>query len=259
MKRVRMFGLEFCAAESLQAVLDDVWNTDVNEVPGLPLMITPNVDQIVKLSKPEHAQLARALSEAHWILPDGQPLVAVSKLKGGRFRMPTRLPGSDFFPMIWEQIRNADRAAAFVLPSETLGAAFEREHDRVFWYAPPYFRTDDREEAEKTVEATVEICRRDKAEFLFLGLGFPKQEMIALGVLERLKKEGLPLPKTFLLGASFEFYFGMKKRAPRIWQKLGLEFLHRFLSEPRRMFRRYFVDDVAFLPIAWKEIFSERS
>lgn len=258
MRRVEMFGLNFCAAESLQAVLADVWNTDVGDILGLPLMITPNVDQIVKLSKPEHADLARALGEAHWILPDGQPLVAVSKLKGGRYRMPARLPGSDFFPMIWKKICRSDKAAAFVLPSAALGAAFEGEHDRVFWHVPPYFSADDKAETEKTILAAAEICRSKKPEFLFLGLGFPKQEIIALGVLDRLKAEGLPLPKTFLLGASFEFYFGMKKRAPKIWQKLGLEFLHRFLSEPKRMFRRYFVDDLAFLPIAGRELFSKR-
>lgn len=259
MRKVNLFGLEFSAADSLEEVLEDVWNSDSDDSEKWPLMITPNVDQIVKLSKGENSELAGALSRARWILPDGQPLVAVSKIKGGEFRMPARLPGSDFFPMIWQRICKSNRTAVFLLPDENLGSALQREHSRVFWHVPPYFQSDDREQLNRAAEALTEICLNEKPAFLFLGLGFPKQEIIALAVFERLKEAGAELPKTFLLGASFEFYFGIKKRAPQIWQKLGLEFMHRFLSEPRRMFKRYFVDDLAFLPIAWAEIFSGHS
>lgn len=62
------------------------------------------------------------------------------------------------------------------------------------------------------------------------------------------------MPLFLLLGASYEFHAGLKKRAPMIFQKLGLEFFHRFLSEPKRMFRRYFVDDMVFFKLALKEL-----
>ena len=46
---------------------------------------------------------------------------------------------------------------------------------------------------------------------------------------------------------------GLKKQAPRWVQRAGLEWFFRFVQEPRRLFRRYFIDDVAFFPLVWRE------
>ncbi len=61
-----------------------------------------------------------------------------------------------------------------------------------------------------------------------------------------------------LLGASFEFYFGIKSRAPGWMQRNGLEWLHRFASEPRRMWKRYTVDNFRFAWMSLKELLSAR-
>jgi N-acetylglucosaminyldiphosphoundecaprenol N-acetyl-beta-D-mannosaminyltransferase len=92
------------------------------------------------------------------------------------------------------------------------------------------------------------------ADYVFIGLGFPKQEHIALEMFRRLRSSGKPLPKTFLLGASFEFYWGTKKRAPMFYQRMGIEFVHRIISEPRRLAKRYLWDDLPFLGIAISEL-----
>jgi N-acetylglucosaminyldiphosphoundecaprenol N-acetyl-beta-D-mannosaminyltransferase len=55
------------------------------------------------------------------------------------------------------------------------------------------------------------------------------------------------------MGASYEFYLNLKKRAPKFWQKTGMEWFYRFTQEPGRLFRRYFVDDMQFFPIVWRE------
>jgi len=73
-----------------------------------------------------------------------------------------------------------------------------------------------------------------------------------------LAERGIDLPKTFLLGASFEFYLGTKKRAPMFYQKMGIEFVHRVITEPRRMVKRYLIDDLAFIPIAIREMRKKR-
>ncbi len=53
--------------------------------------------------------------------------------------------------------------------------------------------------------------------------------------------------KVFMaLGATIDFEAGTLKRAPQFWQKVGMEWLYRFLKEPKRLFRRYFVDDIRF-------------
>ncbi len=48
------------------------------------------------------------------------------------------------------------------------------------------------------------------------------------------------------LGATVDFEAGTLKRAPEIWRVLGMEWFFRFLQEPRRLFRRYFIDDMKF-------------
>ena len=60
------------------------------------------------------------------------------------------------------------------------------------------------------------------------------------------------MPLTLLLGTSFEFYRGTK-RAPIWMQKIGMEWFYRFIQEPKRMFKRYFIDDIKFIFILSKK------
>ena len=62
-----------------------------------------------------------------------------------------------------------------------------------------------------------------------------------------------------LLGASAEFHVGLQRRAPEWMQRFGLEWVYRLLSNPRRLAKRYLVDDVAFGPMVWREWRARRS
>ena len=65
----------------------------------------------------------------------------------------------------------------------------------------------------------------------------------------------MPNIKLFLaLGATIDFEAGTLQRAPQVWQKIGLEWLFRFLKEPKRLFRRYFVDDIKFFYFFAKQL-----
>jgi N-acetylglucosaminyldiphosphoundecaprenol N-acetyl-beta-D-mannosaminyltransferase len=79
-------------------------------------------------------------------------------------------------------------------------------------------------------------------DIVFCGFGFPKQEQM----IADLRRE---LPQAWFLGcgAALSFVAQTLPRAPVWMQRAGLEWLHRFLREPRRLFRRYFVNDVPFL------------
>jgi N-acetylglucosaminyldiphosphoundecaprenol N-acetyl-beta-D-mannosaminyltransferase len=89
---------------------------------------------------------------------------------------------------------------------------------------------------------------------VIIGISFPKQDILALNIYNRLKElNANRIPLFCMLGASFEFYLKLKKRAPVFLQKIGFEWLYRFSTEPKRLFKRYFIDDVAFLPILFKE------
>ena len=61
------------------------------------------------------------------------------------------------------------------------------------------------------------------------------------------------VPFAMGVGGTFDVAAGKVRRAPRWMQRSGLEWFFRFLQEPRRMVRRYFIDDMAFLPMLWRE------
>ena len=80
------------------------------------------------------------------------------------------------------------------------------------------------------------------ATVLLVGVGAPKQEKWIMKY-----KDMMPGVKLFMaLGATIDFEAGTLKRAPEAWRKLGLEWLYRFLKEPKRLFKRYFIDDMKF-------------
>ena len=60
------------------------------------------------------------------------------------------------------------------------------------------------------------------------------------------------MPISFGLGASIDFEAGNIKRAPKWMSNHGLEWLYRFLKEPKRLFKRYFVDDLKIIQVARK-------
>jgi N-acetylglucosaminyldiphosphoundecaprenol N-acetyl-beta-D-mannosaminyltransferase len=90
---------------------------------------------------------------------------------------------------------------------------------------------------------------------VFFGISFPKQQWVALALERELRHAGRPMPIFLLLGGSFEMYLGIIPRAPGWMQRCGLEWLFRFIREPRRLFRRYFVTDTRFAWLFAREVF----
>jgi N-acetylglucosaminyldiphosphoundecaprenol N-acetyl-beta-D-mannosaminyltransferase len=80
------------------------------------------------------------------------------------------------------------------------------------------------------------------AQALWVGLGAPKQDLVA----ERLRELGAA-PVILCVGAAFDFVAGVKRRAPAPMRRLGLEWLHRLVSEPRRLWRRYLFGNLQFI------------
>jgi N-acetylglucosaminyldiphosphoundecaprenol N-acetyl-beta-D-mannosaminyltransferase len=91
--------------------------------------------------------------------------------------------------------------------------------------------------------------------FLFIGISDPKQSLISKKIDELINLGNKDIYfSTALLGASFEFYLGKSKRAPQWMQQCGLEWLYRFALEPKRLWRRYTIDNFKFLMLALKEL-----
>ncbi|MEK4607260.1 WecB/TagA/CpsF family glycosyltransferase [Geobacillus sp. FSL W8-1251] len=97
----------------------------------------------------------------------------------------------------------------------------------------------------------INIIKEFNPDILLVSIGSPKGELFIYQNLEKLK-----VPLSIQVGASIDFIAGTVKRAPLWMQKYGLEWFYRFLKEPKRLFKRYFVNDSYFFLLIIKEIYS---
>lgn len=209
-------------------------------------VVTPNVDHIVQLEKDE--ELKRVYENASLILTDGKPLIWISDW----YKTPIKekISGSDLFPRV------CDLAAKKGYTMYLLGAA-EGVADKaaknlmnkykglniVGTYSPPFGFEKDKLELKK-IERQIQEVHPD---ILIVGLGCPKQEKY---MYHHCKE--LDVPISFGLGASIDFEAGNIKRAPRWMSEHGLEWLYRITQDPKRLAKRYLVDDMKIIRIARK-------
>lgn len=209
-------------------------------------VVTPNVDHIVQLEKDE--ELKRVYENASLILTDGKPLIWISNW----YKTPIKekISGSDLFPRV------CDLAAKKGYTMYLLGAA-EGVADKaaknlmdkykglniVGTYSPPFGFEKDKVELKK-IERQIQEVHPD---ILIVGLSCPKQEKY---MYHHCKE--LDVPISFGLGASIDFEAGNIKRAPRWMSEHGLEWLYRITQDPKRLAKRYLVDDMKIIRIARK-------
>jgi N-acetylglucosaminyldiphosphoundecaprenol N-acetyl-beta-D-mannosaminyltransferase len=264
LQRTQLFGLDLINDNDFEDTVNSMLHfaQEYNTGSGkLPLLFTPNVDDVVKLHEPKYSQLAEILRKSYYILPDGQPVIWASKWLGKPLK--SRLPGSELFPILWKRLVAENKRIMVVAPSNQVGELLKKELPSLVYYVPPFFDENDREAVAQVANEARNMMLESKPDYVFLGIRFPKQNYIALGMMGiDLNKPDQDLnipdssgntPLFLLLGASYEFYLQLKKRAPAFWQKVGLEWFYRFTQEPARLFRRYFIDDIQFFPIVWRE------
>jgi N-acetylglucosaminyldiphosphoundecaprenol N-acetyl-beta-D-mannosaminyltransferase len=205
-------------------------------------VVTPNLD-ILRRFRSCRESRDLILGASHRVA-DGQPIVWASRLAG--MPLPERVTGSDL-------ARSLPRAAAraglsvFLLGGNpgVAAAAARRLRSRfpgllqVHSHCPPFGFGDDSDELER-IRA---ILLRTRPALVLVGLGFPKQERL----IRALRTE---LPGTWFVGVgiALSFLAGEQPRAPAGLQRLGLEWMYRLVREPRRLFRRYIVQDAPFAP-----------
>ena len=285
-KRTRIFDLDLINDKNFDSTISSIlnFNKEYDENSGLlPLLFTPNVDDVVKLNEKKYADLSAILKRSYYILPDGQPVIWASKLLGKK--LESRLPGSELFPLLWKAVIRENKRVMVVAPSPEVGELLKKEYPSLEYYVPPFFDVNNPDELKNVITGASEIFDKIKPDYVFIGIRFPKQNHIALGLIDHFKKSQSlspelrtqnpelrtqnlldadavgrqaqnaehQMPLFLLMGASYEFYLNLKKRAPKFWQKTGMEWFYRFTQEPGRLFKRYFVDDMKFFPIVWKE------
>ncbi len=249
-----LLGLDFVDDVDVEATVDRLLGPQPGE--GEPVVFTPNVDTIVRLRDLEASGLATRLRDARYVLPDGQPIVWLSRLLGRPLQ--ARLPGSDLVPPLWRRIVAEGRRTMVVASTPEVAGRLRAELPALAAYVPPRFDVDDPDALAAVVDACAALVERDGPELVFVGISFPKQQVLAFALIDRLRRQGRAVPTFLLVGASLDMYVGRVRRAPRWVQRLGAEWLYRFVHEPRRLFRRYFVDDLRFVPLATHELRASR-
>ena len=203
-------------------------------------LVTANLDFLRRYVRdPEVRDLYDA---AEIRVADGMPLVWACRLQGQR--LPERVPGSSLLWLLAE--RAADEGRSIYLlggaPGANLGArkilAKKYPTLKLCGGSSPAIGSPPSPSDIATVLADLAGARPD---ILLVGLGSPKQEQVIFSLRDR-------LPATWMIGVgiSFSFIAGDVKRAPVWMRKAGIEWVHRMLQDPRRLLRRYLVEDLPF-------------
>lgn len=189
----------------------------------------------------EDEQYRNIQNSAAMVLPDGKPLSVVSRLRG--FKEAQKVSGPDLMPEMFKVSEEKGYTHYFYGSTEEtlkkLEKALMERYPKlkiVGMYSPP-FRPLTEEEDEKIIQQ----INNASPDFIWIGLGAPKQEQWMYA--HRDKLCGVMLG----VGAGFDFHAGTVKRAPVWMQKSGLEWLHRLTQDPKRLFKRYVVTNTKFL------------
>ena len=226
------------------------WHAADKPAGAAKVVVTPNVDHLVKLHRLDDPETWAAYRAADLTTADGRPVVAA----GGWFGkpLPARVPGSDLVPALLASATADDPLTVFLLGAgpgvaEVAAANVARDcpHARVVGThcPPPGFERDDGENA--AILALLEEARPD---VLVVGLGFPKQEKWVHAHRDRLR-----CGAALCVGATIDFLAGNVRRAPAWVGKVGLEWTFRLALEPRRLAGRYAADLVHFPRLLWRE------
>ncbi len=209
-------------------------------------VVTPNVDHIVQLETSE--ELRAVYNNASLILTDGKPLLWIAKWYGTPIK--EKISGSDLFPLLCDMAAKKGYKMFFLGAAEGIAAkAAENLAKRykglnvVGTYSPPFGFENNEEEMNKIKV----MIRKAEPHILIVGLGCPKQEKFMYHHCKELQ-----VPISFGLGASLDFEAGNVKRAPKWMSNHGLEWLFRITQDPKRMIKRYLVDDRKILRLAFK-------
>lgn len=215
------------------------------------------------------ALFAESLMHSDVLLPDGVSIVMACGWLRAKSRPKERIAGWDLFEYEMDRVNqkavadrqsdedNSDNTKAapfsstkkpkvmFMGSSEKVLGLIVKQAAAVYpnleivTYSPPY----KKEFSEKDNKAIIKAVNDANPDLLWIGMTAPKQEKWAYTHWDELNVHC----HVGAVGAVFDFFAGTVERAPRWWQKHGLEWLYRLLKEPRRMWRRYLIGNAMFI------------
>lgn len=214
---------------------------------GSHYMAVVNAAKIVNAQSDE--ALLNILNQADLVTADGMSVVWASRLLGQPLKQ--RVTGIDLFERLvgtaaerhWSVYFFGARQEAVTKVVEVFKAGFPNL--RVAGSRNGYFKPEDH-------HLVVEEIKESQADVLFVAMGSPAQEK---WIAANLKQTGVHF--ALGVGGSFDHLAGFVRRAPRWMQQAGLEWLHRLLLEPHRLWRRYLLGNTQFIWLVLKQLFRD--
>lgn len=213
------------------------------------IVVTPNVDHLIKLQK--DPEMLEAYQASTYRVCDSKIVQYASKFLGTPIK--EKISGSDLLPAFYQYNKDNENIKIFMLGASEGVAQKAREAINqkvnreivVDAYSPSFGFEQKEEECQQIIDR----INQSGATVLAIGVGAPKQEKWIMKY-----KHQLPNIKIFLaIGATIDFEAGCKPRSPKWMSEVGLEWLYRLLSEPKRLWKRYLVEDVYFFWLILQE------
>ncbi|MFW5660601.1 MAG: WecB/TagA/CpsF family glycosyltransferase [Oceanicaulis sp.] len=206
-------------------------------------VVTPNVDHLVRLRR--DSAFAPLYAQAWLTVCDSRILELLAWFSGETIDVT---PGSDLTETVFETMIDPDEPVVIIGGDAAVVDGVTRRYGLtdVRWHEPPMGLRHKPE----AIAACAAFVAANPARFVFLCVGSPQQEMIA----EACQVHGGCTGVGLCVGASLDFLSGKARRAPVWMRRARLEWLHRLVEAPRRMWRRYLVDGpkIAFLWWEWR-------
>lgn len=227
---IRFLDVHF-SGRGFQSVVDEI----VRRHPADPFafVVTPNVDHVVRIHRQEREHLL--IYDRAWLCTcDSRVLQFLARIMW--LPMPL-VSGSDLVAHLFHSVLKPGDTVSVIGCTREIIEVLRKKHAglSIHHYVPPFgFIHDDKE-----VEKTVSFVETVPARFVFLAVGSPQQELLATRIEQRGRSRGLGL----CVGNSLAFVAKPRLRAPIWLRRLGLEWAHRLMTEPTRLWRRYLVND----------------
>ena len=201
-------------------------------------VVTPNPEMVIDAQK--DPEFMKILNEADLAIPDGIGLIKISKIL--RLALKEKVSGVDFVEKLLERLhlKNSQHIAIFVGGEknsaqeslEKIALKYPNAKVAGAFRGPNLLSEKEKEETERAIEK----INRSGASLLFVGFGHPKQEKWIRSNLQKMPRVKLAVG----VGGSFDIISGRLKRAPLFFQKNDIEWLWRFMLEPKKRLGRIY-------------------
>ena len=226
--------------ETIQAIEDMIASEKKSYIVAI------NVDVVMKIENDSYLKVIT--DKADMVLVDGKPLEWIAKWHNRPIK--AKISGSDLVPILCGKAAEKGYSIFIMGGKEGIAEKAKQNLERdlpgikiVGTYAPPFgFEKDERE-----LKKINEMISNVHPDILIACFGCPKQEK---WIYENYQKYDAKV--SVCAGATVDFLAGNVNRAPKWMSDHGLEWFYRFLQEPKRMFKRYFIDDVKILKLIRK-------